>query len=180
MGHSAAGAKGEAALNGLRVEWEEERRLSAQAYGNALAQLGERLERERARADAVERDLASTRLAQSRTTQALQRRIAHATRVSHHSFSVDFVRLYNEAIGIPHSAVPSAVGSPGAAGAAGAAASPDAGLLERFDGVSEADLLAHITVYGSRCVKMEAQLAAWRELAQSWRRGEGAGAYENH
>ena len=166
VGYIHAEAKGDAALNVLRVEREEERRAAAEAYGLALAATLEKYQREVARANTLDTELTLAGKTIAAKQQELQRKIKDVTNGSTHTFSLAFVRLFNNAIGVT---APGAVSAPGGSGAAvdtggtGTAAYP--GILA---GVNEADMLAFINYYGARCQNLEAKERAWIDLAKGW------------
>ena len=167
-GHVVDWGHGRATVSAFKLEWEEERREAADKYGAALAGALGRYEREGERGNAVAAQYAESRKQHARENQALQRRIAHAARGASHTFSPDFVRLYNEAIGIQTGSLPEALCSSASSRNTGAGSRPCEGILDRFGGVNEGDLLAHITWYGQRCRGLEAQVLGWQELERGW------------
>lgn len=164
LGYSRAEAEGHAARNLLLVEREEERRERADAYGKALAGALSRYEDEVLRGQKLEQDLSAEQTRHAKEAAKLQRKIADVTRNSTHTFSTDFVLLYNEAIGLSGDALSEALCAFGADGASGTCGPLVPGLLEPFSGVSEADLLGHISKYGKRCRNLETQLSVWQAL----------------
>ena len=168
LGHNHAEAKGRAEMLALKIGWEEERRENAEAYGKALADALERSRREMERANAVTAAYAENRKKHAREADALKRRIRHVAANSSHFFSSDFVRLYNEAIGLSGDALSQALCALGPAGEAGTAGTSGAGQVDLFSGVSEADLLEHMVRYGQRCRKLEAQVTGWQDLEKTW------------
>lgn len=167
-GAALADARGQAALGALRAEQEEERRSAAEQYGRALAASLEQYQKQVARGDALAAEYAASKQRHLREAEALQRRIAHAVRGSVHTFSPDFVRLYNEAIGLSDAALSEALCAFSPARGTGAGGASDSRISQLFTGVTEADLLAHIVKYGRRCRGLERQLHGWRELAIAW------------
>ena len=142
--------------------------ISEQAltYAQAMQDLNNQLQEEAQRAMTVEYTLASERLNNAKTQANLRSRIADVTRNSNYVFGAEFVRLWNEAVGASrgdHNAAAS--GAYSADGTAGAGAAVDSGVL-----VSEADILAYITYYGPRCMDLEAQVDAWIDLAEGWKK----------
>ena len=138
----------------------------AQTYAQAMQDLNNKLQEEAQRAMTVEYALASERLNNAKTQANLRSRIADVTRNSNYVFGAEFVRLWNEAVGTTRSSDNAA--APGAHsidGTAGAGAAADSGVL-----VSEADILAYITYYGPRCMDLEAQVNAWIDLAEGWKK----------
>ena len=168
LGHASASAKGRAELLSLKVAWEEERHSAADAYGKALAERLEQYRQEAMRADSIASSYAESKKIHAKEAESLQRRIAHAARNSSHTFSADFVRLYNEAIGISGGALSEAVCTFGSAGKTGTGGTPGAKRLGPFEGVRESDLLEHIARYGRRCRGLEAQVLGWQVLYGSW------------
>lgn len=169
LGLGKAEAEGEARVSALKVEREEERRQASESYGRALADALEQYEKEARRAQAVSAALEKNKQAHAKEAEALRRRISDAVRGSSHTFSPDFVRLYNEAIGLSGDTLQEALGAFFAASGAGESGTSGSRVLEPFSGVSEADILAHIARYGGRCRGLEAQLAGWQELQRSWK-----------
>lgn len=164
IGHGKAEAEGQANINALKVECEEERRRNSEAYGKALAETLEQYEREVARADIVSAQYAESKKVHTKETESLQRRIRHAVRGNSHTFSPDFVKLYNEAIGLSGDALSQALYTRSAHGTAGTGGTSGAGWLDPFTGVTERDLLEHIAGYGRRCRGLEAQVLGWQAL----------------
>ena len=161
MGYNKAEAEGQAAMAELRQDY-------AEAMARAERVARERLQAEVAKADAVVTDLTAAQTAHAAEIKTLKARIANVTHNSTHTFSVGFVRLYNGAIGAGPSDIYNAGGSSGSEGGASTGAAANAGLLDADSGVTEADLLAHITDYGQRCRDIEAQLRGWIELSKGW------------
>lgn len=168
LGHGFAAAKGRADLLAAKAVWEEERKENAEAYARALSASQERYRKEVERADSVANSYAESKQAHAKEAEALQRRIARVARNGSHTFSPDFVRLYNEAIGLSGDALSEALCSFRPAGSAGASGAPGPGGPDSFTGVNEADLLEHITRYGRRCRGLESQVLGWQALQRSW------------
>ena len=161
MGYAKAESEGQAVVAQLRQEY-------AEAMARAERAARERLQAEMARADEVAIDLDVARAAHAADTKTLKARIADATRNSTHTFSGDFVRMYNAAIGAGPRDIYSSGGAAGATGDASAGTAANAGLLAADSGVTEADVLAHITDYGQRCRDVESQLRGWIDLSRGW------------
>lgn len=140
----------------------------AQALAAAERTAREQAEAATNRANGLAAKLDAARKAQAAATRDITRRIAHATAGNACTFSDEFVRLYNEAIGCAAGragggAVSQAAGSADAAGKTGAAPAVDAGLRP-VRAVTPADILAHIRDFGARSQAMEAQLDALIDL----------------
>lgn len=168
-GYGRADEKGKALLNSQRLEREEERRAASEKYGRALAETLERYEKEVSRGEKLAAEYAERHKKFLRESESLQRRIADAAGNGTHTFSPDFVRLYNEAIGIPGDSLPEDTYSSFSYGKTGISGSFEARVMDPFKGVSEADLLSHISRYGRRCRGLEAQVSGWRDLGSGWR-----------
>ncbi len=126
-----------------------------------------RYQAETIRANGLEKQLLTDQQRFANEKRQLQQRISHVTTVYRPApgaalapiprtvFTVGFVRDYNAAIGLP------ANGAPAAAGSAGdqtdPAAAAGAGLLDD-SGLSQADILAHISDYGERCRRLDSQV----------------------
>lgn len=168
-GHGRAEEKGKVLIGSLRLEREEERRAVSESYGKALAETLERYEKEVRRSNELAAEYAESRKKFTRESESLQRKIANAAGNNTHTFSSDFVRLYNEAIGISGDALPENTYSSFSYGKPGTGGSLETRFMDPFKGVSEADLLSHITRYGRRCRGLEAQVSGWQELGRGWK-----------
>ncbi len=157
-GYEKAAAIGKAELETLKRE-------HALAYADAVAKLSAKVQAETARALATENALSKAKEDHAKQETSLRSQIKRATSGSRHVFGADFVSVYNAAIGADRAELPRADRSPGPDGKAGAGVAPVAGIL---DGVSEADLLAHIVYYGGRCRNLESQVNAWINHAEGW------------
>lgn len=178
IGYDKASAESESRLHRLQVEWTEQRRHNAEAYGKALAEAYDALRAEAERADETATRLARDNQTLSAQAAQLRRQVKNAAS-GNHIFSVQFVRLFNQAIGaLPtdtgeHTADPRHINGIGTGGTAA-----DSGLLS---GVNEADLLAYMLYYGGRCQRLEQKDEAWRGLAKGWQGGSrGATARSGH
>jgi hypothetical protein len=179
--HAATTERGQRELAELHAEYADKNTVRALAVADAERTARQRLEAETARANTLATELmqARTRLADAR--REFSRRIAaHAvqdTAVAGPVFGPDFVRLYNEAIGLDFDPATGAGGGPvpedAAAAGTGAAAhtapGPGSRLLPAAPGigVSGADILAHIRDYGGRCRELEAQVNGLINFAEA-------------
>lgn len=166
-GHEAAANKGNAALAEFQAD-------HAQVFAEATSHLMEKLQRQTQTALAATKTLDEERQSHAETETALRKEIARVTRNSKHTFSADFVRVWNQSTGasVAGSGSPTATGHPtGAAGTAQAGKAAGAGV--RRGAVTEADVLAHIVYYGKRARDLESQVNAWIDTAQ------GAGWHES-
>lgn len=164
IGGGKAEAEGKAALAAHRLAVEEERRAAADSYGKALAEALAKYEQEVDRANALAARAAQERKNHEREAATLQKRIAGVTRGSTHIFSAEFVRLYNEAIGLSGDALSEALCASLPDGSAGAGDASCLRPLDRLNGVREADVLEHITIYGRRCRDLENQVRGWQAI----------------
>ena len=161
MGYAKAESEGQAAIAQLRLEY-------AEAMAKAERAARERLQAEIARADEVAIDLDVAKAAHAADTKTLKARIADATRNSTHTFGGEFVRMYNAAIGASSGDIHGAGSAASSESNTSAGATANAGLLAADSGVTEADILAHITDYGQRCRDIESQLRGWINLSVGW------------
>jgi len=173
-GYGRADAARQVEVAGLQVQLETWKAAQAQAWAEAERRAREELEAAQVRANTLATKLDQTKKENAAKVRDITRRIPHATAGNTCTFSADFVRLYNEAIGLSSDragdgAVPQAGGAGGAAGAAGTASA--SGAAVRRDAVTPADILGHIRDYGARSQAMEAQLGALIDLV-----GDGKGA----
>ena len=160
-GKNVAEAEAEAAMNAYRLDVEEERRDRAEVYGKSLADALEKSQAEVKRADNIAAQYAKAKKEHAKNADALNKKIASAVRGSEHIFTGGFVRLYNEAIGLSGDALSETLCPRQPDGRTGAGA---AACEELMDGVTEADVLQHISYYGKRCRGLEAQVLGWQEL----------------
>lgn len=162
-GYEKAEVEGRAALAELKSDHDT-------AYAAAMASVNEKLQTQTRNALAVSKTLETERINHAKEQADLRARIASVTRNSRHTFSSDFVRLWNEAIGAhapaARDAVSAAGGPPGAHGTAGAGQAAGTGLLAS---VTEADVLAFIAYYGERARNLEARVNAWINLVEGWK-----------
>lgn len=145
-GHSTATAKGEAKY--ARLE-----KAHADAWAESKAKALDRFVAATQRADkaAAEHITARQRLAENRTETLKE--IPHATAgLAACVFGPDFLRVYNRALGLGGSGVPSAAGSGGAAADLAVPRTADARLRTAAPvDASPADLLTHAADYGAWC-----------------------------
>lgn len=161
-GVEAAETRGRAALAEQVALAARDREAVALAVSEAERAARLRLERESARAAALagEVDESRNRLAAER--RAFNRRMARVAQdaaLDGAGLSDDWVRLYNEALGLAPAADGGEAGAsaPAAAPAAGTASAAGAGLRP---GTSLEDLLAHARDYGGYCRSLRAQAQA--------------------
>ena len=154
-----------AALNATRAE---EERARAEAVAAAEKNARERLAAETARGEKLARELAAKTAELDAERASVNRRIRDVSEKARRDcagLSLEWVRLYNEALGFGagHSAgnEGSAPGgthdAPGSAGAARAGVQPDALATPE-------DVLAHIRDYGLYCRRLEAGYRALTTL----------------
>ena len=141
---------------------EAEARAAAAAETERLAR--RRLEEETARAAAVAGELSETRSRLAAERRAFNRRMIRVSEEASRrcaGLSADWVRLYNEALGLaPVESVPSDPAA-GAGAAAGSAPAAGSGLQPGTPvTVGPEDLLAHVRDYGGYCRSLRAQTEA--------------------
>ena len=139
-----------------KVSQKDKARAEAVAATERAAR--ERLEKETARVAALSAELSDARqkLAKERQTfDARLQKVAVAARHNCAGLSRDWVRLYNEALGLAGSG-----GGPGGEGADPAGQAGTAGTGIRGDALATPeDVLAHVRDYGGYCRGLESQLA---------------------
>ena len=158
-------ARYETRIANLAQEVSEKEKARAEAVAATERAARERLEKETARVAALSAELSDARqkLAKERQTfDARLQKVAVAARHNCAGLSRDWVRLYNEALGL----AAGAGGGPGGEGAdpAGTAETPGqtgpAGTGIRGDALATPeDVLAHARDYGGYCRGLEVQLA---------------------
>ena len=158
-------ARYETRIANLAQEVSEKEKARADAVAAAERAAREKLEKETARVAALSAELSDARkkLAKERQTfDARLQKVAVAARHNCAGLSRDWVRLYNEALGL----AAGAGGGPGGEGAdpAGTAETPGqtgpAGTGIRGDALATPeDVLAHARDYGGYCRGLEVQLA---------------------
>lgn len=158
-------ARYEARIADMAREVSEKEKARAEAVAAAERTARERLEKETARVAALSAELSDARkkLAKERQTFDVRlQKVASAARRDCAGLSADWVRLYNEALGLaahsgggPESENTDPAGPAAAPGQTGPAR---AGL--RGDALaSPEDVLAHVRDYGGYCRGLESQLA---------------------
>lgn len=164
-GYGHGRAEGEAALQALRVDRAEEKRREAESYGKALADALAAYEAEAERVNRLAVQMQKERQRHERENGMLEKRIADVVGKGAHIFGADFIRMLNAAAGVCDAAVPATDPSSFSAHGAPPCAAFGPRFLERFQGVTEADLLAWFIDYADRCKMMETQLSGWRSVA---------------
>lgn len=157
-------ARYEARIADMAREVSEKEKARAEAVAAAERTARERQEKEGARVASLSAELSDTRAALERSKRnfdAQLQKVAMAARRDCVGLSAEWVRLYNEALGLARpgggSAGPDAdsAGPPAAPGQAGPAR---AGLQPDALATPE-DVLAHARDYGGYCRGLESQLA---------------------
>ena len=164
-------ARHEARIAGMAQEASEKEKARAEAVAVAERAAREKLERESVRVASLAAELSDARaqLAKNRKDfDARLQAVSLAAARDCRGLSADWVRLYNEALGLA-----GAGGGPGGEGAdpAGDAASAGqagpAGAGGRGDALATPeDVLAHVRDYGGYCRGLEAQAKALVKVAQ--------------
>ena len=164
-------ARHEARIAGMAQEASEKEKARAEAVAAAERAAREKLERESVRVASLAAELSDARaqLAKNRKDfDARLQAVSLAAARDCRGLSADWVRLYNEALGLA-----GAGGGPGGEGAdpAGDAASAGqagpAGAGVRGDALATPeDVLAHVRDYGGYCRGLEAQAKALVKVAQ--------------
>ena len=137
LGYGKAEAEGLAAVRLVQVQQEEERRAAAEAYGVALVNTLARYQQEVVAAEQAAQALIVKNNALESQAQTLRREIKHATAGSMHTFSAEFVRLWNGFTGAALS-TPRTVPTPGGAGNVAGAGTTGASAGARVSGVGTA------------------------------------------
>lgn len=175
--HAATTERGQRALAELRAKHADENADRALVVADAERTARLKLEAETVRANTLAAELMQTRSRLADARREFSRRIAayaaQYTAVAGPVFGPDFVRLYNEAIGLAFAAgsgpMPEDAAAAGTGATAHAAPGADARLLRNASGVgvSGADILAHIRDYGGRCRELEAQVNGLINFAEA-------------
>lgn len=176
--HAATAERGQRALAELRAEHADENTVRALAVADAERTARLKLEAETARANDLATELSQTRKLLGDARRAFSKRLAdyaRAAAVVDPVYGPEFIRLYNEAIGLAPAAgagggpVPEDAAAAGTGATAHAAPGADARLLRNASGVgvSGADILAHIRDYGGRCRELEAQVNGLINFAEA-------------
>ena len=158
-------AQYETRIAALAQEVSEKEKARAEAVATAERDARERLEKETARVAALSAELSDARkkLAKERQTfDARLQKVALAARRDCAGLSSDWVRLYNEALGL----AAGSGGGPGSESADPAGTAQNAGQTGparagvRGDALATPeDVLAHVRDYGGYCRGLEVQLA---------------------
>ena len=158
-------ARYETRIANLAQEVSEKEKARADAVAAAERDAREKLEKETARVAALSAELSGARQKLAKERQTFDARLQKVAVAAHHNcagLSRDWVRLYNEALGL----AAGAGGGPGGEGAdpAGTAETPGqtgpAGTGIRGDALATPeDVLAHARDYGGYCRGLEVQLA---------------------
>ena len=162
-GRDTAEQEGKARIAALQTAWAEQERGRAEAVAAAEKSTRERLAAATERGDKLAAELANTTRALDAARADLNRRIRHVSETARRDcpgLPAEWVRLYNEALGLAetgpdHSAGGGSSGSGGAADASGSAGAAGAGIQPDALTTPE-DVLAHIRDYGHYCRRMEA------------------------
>lgn len=162
-GRDTAEQEGKARIAALQTAWAEQERGRAEAVAAAEKSARERLAAATERGDKLAAELANTTRALDAARVDLNRRIRHVSETARRDcpgLPAEWVRLYNEALGLAetgpdHSAGGGSSGSGGAADASGSAGAAGAGIQPDALTTPE-DVLAHIRDYGHYCRRMEA------------------------
>jgi hypothetical protein len=139
------------------LQYESEKRETAERQSVALAGIVARQQQEQARADKLERDLLTTQEQLSNANKQLKKGISHALKndgATTCGLGPDSLRLYRSGLGYPpdpgdRDTLPSTTGN--AVAHSGTASGPGEGL-------PPGDLLAHAADYGQWCQQLEKQL----------------------
>lgn len=156
-------ARYEARIADMAREVSEKEKARAEAVAAAERTARERLEKESARVASLSAELSDARATLARERKSFNARLQAVSVAAAHDcagLSADWVRLYNEALGLARpgggsgsqntdSAGPPA--APGQAGPAHAGLQPDALATPE-------DVLAHVRDYGGYCRGLESQL----------------------
>ncbi|HEU6436124.1 MAG TPA: hypothetical protein VE028_01575 [Nitratidesulfovibrio sp.] len=173
--HAATTERGQREVAELRAEHADENTVRALAVADAERTARLRLEAETARANTLATELSQTRKLLGDARRAFSKRLAdyaRAAAVADPVYGPEFIRLYNEAIGLAGAgggSVPEDAAAAGTGATAHAAPGADARLLRNASGVgvSGADILAHIRDYGGRCRELEAQVNGLINFAEA-------------
>ena len=172
-------ARYETRIANLAQEVSEKEKARADAVAAAERDAREKLEKETARVAALSAELSGARQKLAKERQTFDARLQKVAVAAHHNcagLSRDWVRLYNEALGLADSgdsagnqgsAPGGAHDAPGSAGAAGARVQPDTLATPE-------DVLAHVRDYGGYCRKLE---AGYRALITFYNDGGSRGRH---
>lgn len=178
-GTDTAEKEGKARIAALQAAWAEQERARAEAAAAAEKNARERLAAETARGEKFARELAVKTAELDAERASINRRIRDVSEKARRDcagLSLEWVRLYNEALGLAgsyHSA-----GNEGSApgGAHGASGLPGtAGTRLQPDPLATPeDVLAHVRDYGLYCRKLE---AGYRALITFYNDGGSRGRH---
>lgn len=161
-------ARYEARIADMAREVSQKEKTRAEAVAEAERAARERLEKETARVAALSAELSDARkkLAKERQNFDVRlQKVASAARRDCAGLSPDWVRLYNEALGLARSGGGPAGQDADSAGSAEAprqAGTARAGLQPGALATPE-DVLAHVRDYGGYCRRLEAQARALKK-----------------
>lgn len=164
QGYAEAKAIGEAKLQGLVAKYEGAKAESLAKALDRAAQLQEQ-------GNTISAQLITTRAELTDARAQLTRRIPDATAgiAADCLFGPDFVRLWNDLLGIPAAGTAQAADPGAAAGRAAPATAPVAGVQPSEPvAATPSDLLAHLRDYGQYCRESVALGAARRKLLEAW------------
>ena len=162
-GGNTAEQEGEARIAALQAAWSEQERSRAEAAAAAEKSARERLAEATERGNRLATELTKTTRALDAARADLNKRIRDVSEVARRDcagMSLDWVRLYNEALGLTgpdagHSAGSKKPGSGSAADTADTSGAAHARLQQDALATPE-DVLEHIRDYGGYCRKLEA------------------------
>ena len=154
-------ARYETRIANLAQEVSEKEKARADAVAAAERDAREKLEKETARVAALSAELSGARQKLAKERQTFDARLQKVAVAAHHNcagLSRDWVRLYNEALGLADSG--DSAGNQGSApggahDAPGSAGTAHAGVRQDALATPE-DVLAHIRDFGGYCRKLEA------------------------
>ena len=154
-------ARYETRIANLAQEVSEKEKARADAVAAAERAAREKLEKETARVAALSAELSDARKKLAKERQTFDARLQKVAVAAHHNcagLSRDWVRLYNEALGLADSG--DSAGNQGSApggahDAPGSAGTAHAGVRQDALATPE-DVLAHIRDFGGYCRKLEA------------------------
>lgn len=170
-GGNTAEQEGKARIAALQTTWAEQERSRAEAVAAAEKSARERLAAEVARGDRLAAELTDTARALDKARADLNRRIRDVSETARRAcpgLPAEWVRLYNEALGLAgadtgHNAGSGRTGAVRAADTADAAGTAGTGVQPDALTTPE-DVLAHIRDYGGYCRRLEAGYRALTTL----------------
>lgn len=151
----------EAELATINAAHAEQERARAEAVAAAERNARERLAAETARGDKLARDLAAMLSKIDAERASFNRRIRDVSENARRDcagLSLEWVRLYNEALGLAGTGLDAGNKNPAPGGAGDIAASPGAARAGVQPDIlaTPKDVLAHVRDYGGYCRKLEA------------------------